>query len=381
MPAYQSGQPASLRVVNPGSSGSPCGASSGDCREVPDISADASPSSGYVIYWNGGGLAAPTQTQGWQVVGGTSGAAPAWAAVIALANASAPCNGVAIGFANPALYHAAAGAFTATFNDVTAGENDMTGTNLGQYAAGSGYDMGSGLGSPNAAALAGALCTDAIALANPGAQRSVIHSAVSLQIRASDTRGAPVSYSATGLPAGLSINPATGTITGQPSGLGTSNVTIAAANGTGTSAQTTFAWTIQGKPTISHVSLGGVRAARPTLKFTLTAGRDAPALKDVSVTLPRGLHFSRSRAKISVTGRTRRHLRFRAFLRHGSLVLQLRTARQQLHVTISYPRLRSTGSLSAQVSRHRTARLTVTVHVTDSAALATKLSAKVRPRG
>ena len=45
MPAYQQ----ALGIVT-GSSGTPCAATSGDCREVPDVSADADPSSGYIIY-------------------------------------------------------------------------------------------------------------------------------------------------------------------------------------------------------------------------------------------------------------------------------------------------------------------------------------------
>ena len=45
MPAYQ--QP--LGTVS-GSSGTPCANSSGDCREVPDVSADADPSTGYIVY-------------------------------------------------------------------------------------------------------------------------------------------------------------------------------------------------------------------------------------------------------------------------------------------------------------------------------------------
>src|SRR5581483_11910365 len=154
MPDYQTEAPSSLHVINGGSSGSPCGASSGDCREVPDVSADASPSTGYVIYWNGSGSAGLGAPQGWQVVGGTSGAAPAWAALIALTNASGTCAGTPIGFANPALYNAAGSAYAADFNDVTSGNNDMTGINGGQFAAAPGYDMATGLGTPNGAALA-----------------------------------------------------------------------------------------------------------------------------------------------------------------------------------------------------------------------------------
>ena len=51
MPAYQS----ALGTVS-GSSGTPCANAGGDCREVPDVSADADPSSGYVMYDNVDGL-------------------------------------------------------------------------------------------------------------------------------------------------------------------------------------------------------------------------------------------------------------------------------------------------------------------------------------
>ncbi|MBV9605081.1 MAG: putative Ig domain-containing protein [Solirubrobacterales bacterium] len=380
MPSYQAAAPASLHVVNSGSSGSPCGAGSGYCREVPDVSADASPSTGYVIYWNGSNGAGGTAPVGWQVVGGTSGAAPTWAALIALANASSACRGTSVGFANPALYNAAGAAYAADFNDTTAGNNDMTGTNLGQFAAGPGYDMASGLGTPNGSALAGSLCTDAIALANPGAQRSTLHAPVSLQIKASDTRGEGVVFSASGLPAGLSINASTGKISGSPRHIGTSTVTVSASDATGTTSRTSFAWTIQTNPTLSRLSLSGVGAARPKLSFTLTAGRDAPKLKTVTLTLPRGLRFTRSRAKVTVTGVGGRRIRYSVSLQHGTLVLKVSTPALQLHVTVSYPRLQATGGLVADAARHRASRLSLTVRPTDALARTTRLSTKVRPR-
>jgi subtilase family serine protease len=380
MPSYQSQEPGSLRVINSNSSGSTCAASSGYCREVPDVSADASPSAGYVIYWNGANTAGSDQMRGWQVVGGTSGAAPTWAALIALANASAACKGTAIGFANPALYYAAATGYGNDFNDVTQGNNDMTGTNGGQFPAGPGYDMATGLGSPNGLPLAASLCTDAIALPNPGTQRTVLGSSVSLQINASDTHGASLTYGASGLPAGLSINSSTGKITGRPPRLGASTVTVTATNRSGTTAQTTFSWTIQGNPTLSRVSLANVAAARPKLSFTLTAGRDAPLVKTLSVALPAGLSFTKSRSTVTVTGPRGKHLKLTRTLQRGSLVLRLRTATPQVHVTISYPRLQSTSSLAAQLARRRSTRVTISVRVTDGASRATKLTARVKPR-
>ncbi len=380
MPSYQSGAPASLHVINGNSSGSQCNASSGDCREVPDVSADGDPGTGYVIYWNGQGDAAgfPPPTQGWQVVGGTSAAAPAWAALIALANASGRCGGVPIGFANPALYDAAASAYGADFDDITSGNNDMTGLNGGLYPAGAGYDMATGLGSPNGAALVQSLCTDAIAFANPGAQFSTIKKAVSLQLKAVSTRGGAVTYKATGLPNGLTLDPSTGKVTGKPKRLGTSTVTVTATDAANSTTQTTFGWTIENPPTLSRVSLSSVGASRPTLAFTAASGRDEPALKSISIVLPRGLHFTKSRSTVSVTGPKGKHLRFTASLAHGGLVVTLRTATSQVRVTISSPRLAASGSLTAALARHQATRVTLTVRVTDADKLTTKLTQKTK---
>jgi subtilase family serine protease len=381
MPSYQSSAPGFLHVINSNSSGSTCSATSGDCREVPDVSADGDPATGYVIYWNGSGDATgvPPPTQGWQVVGGTSAAAPAWAALIALANASGRCGGVAIGFANPALYDAAASAYGADFNDITSGDNDMTGLNGGLYPAGAGYDMATGLGSPNGTALAQSLCTDSIALTNPGAQHSTIRKAVSLQLKAVATRGGAVTYKATGLPSGLTLDGSSGKVTGKPTKLGTSTVTVTATDAAGSTTQTSFGWTIEHPPTLTRVSVSRVGASRPTLSFTATAGRDEPALKTISIVLPRGLHFTKSRSTVSVTGPRGKHLRFKASLQHDALVLTLGTPSSQVRVTISSPRLAASGSLTAALARHQAPRVTLTVRVTDAAKLTTRLTGKTKP--
>ena len=72
----------------------------------------------------------------------------------------APAAGKAIGFANPALYDAAGSAYSSDFHDITSGNNDYTpdGYTGGLYPAGTGYDMASGLGTPNGGPLAGTLC-------------------------------------------------------------------------------------------------------------------------------------------------------------------------------------------------------------------------------
>jgi subtilase family serine protease len=380
MPSYQSGAPGFLHVINGNSTGSTCHPTAGDCREVPDVSADGDPGTGYVIYWNGSGDATgfPPPTQGWQVVGGTSAAAPAWAALIALANASGRCGGIPIGFANPGLYDAAANAYGTDFNDITSGDNDMTGLNGGLYPAGAGYDMATGLGSPTGTALVQSLCSDAISIPNPGSQFSAVRKAVSLQLKAVSTRGDGVTYKATGLPSGLSLDASTGKVTGKPNRLGTSTVTVIATDAADTTTQTTFRWTIENPPTVTRVSLSSVGASRPTLSFTVAAGRNEPALKTISIVLPRGLHFTKSRSTVSVTGPRGKHLRFTASLKDGGLVVTLRTATPQARITISSPRLAASGSLTAALARHQTTRVTLTVRVTDAVKLTTRLTAKTR---
>jgi subtilase family serine protease len=163
MPSYQARAAPALHVFRRGSSRSACD-STRYCREVPDVSADANPATGYLIYWNGSH--AVNGPVGWRTVGGTSAAAPTWAAVIGLANASHLCKSP-IGFANPRLYAIAGSAYAVMFHDVTVGDNDFTGAGAGKYRAAPGYDMASGLGTPHASALAVGLCSKTAPYALP----------------------------------------------------------------------------------------------------------------------------------------------------------------------------------------------------------------------
>jgi hypothetical protein len=123
-------------------------------REQPDVSADADPETGYVIFHQGQ----------WLTVGGTSASTPLWAALLALTDAQ--CAASPVGFVNPTLYHVASAADPVpVMNDIVANSNfpgnvnnDFTGRGGGHYAVRAGYDMGTGVGVPLAAALAGQLC-------------------------------------------------------------------------------------------------------------------------------------------------------------------------------------------------------------------------------
>jgi kumamolisin len=104
-------------------------------RGVPDVCADADPQTG-VVRMNISGKGEPT--------GGTSAAAPLWAALIARLNQglNARC-----GFLNEVLYTKFA---KGVLNDITSGNN-------GAYAAGPGWDACTGLGSPDGEKLLQAL--------------------------------------------------------------------------------------------------------------------------------------------------------------------------------------------------------------------------------
>jgi kumamolisin len=104
-------------------------------RGLPDVAGDADPATGYDVYVDGQAA----------VFGGTSAVAPLWAGLIACIN---ELLGKRAGFLNSTLYTQVVGA---------GGLHDITSGNNGSYAAGPGWDACTGLGSPDGAAIAGAL--------------------------------------------------------------------------------------------------------------------------------------------------------------------------------------------------------------------------------
>jgi hypothetical protein len=88
-------------------------------------------------------------------IAGTSLATPRWAGFMALVNQQA--NGTSVGFLNPTAYRLAQGAsYSTIFHDITTGDNFNTSSpNL--FTAVTGYDLVTGLGSPNGQAMINAL--------------------------------------------------------------------------------------------------------------------------------------------------------------------------------------------------------------------------------
>jgi len=114
-------------------------------RSVPDVAANASSATGYFLVVDGSST----------VSGGTSAAAPLWAALIARINAIA---GKRSGYFTPLLYGNAegqSGLGTVVCRSIDVGDNATAA--IGGYSAVPGYDAVTGWGAPKGAALLGAL--------------------------------------------------------------------------------------------------------------------------------------------------------------------------------------------------------------------------------
>ena len=91
---------------------------------------------------------------------------------------------------------------------------------------------------------------------------------MNLAISASDGDGNPLTYSATGLPAGLSIGSSTGRITGTPTTQKGNNVIVTVSDGQA-SATATFTWTLVTPDTTAPTNPSG---------FTVTLSNGRPSL-------------------------------------------------------------------------------------------------------
>ena len=119
--------------------------------------------------------------------------------------------------------------------------------------------------------------------------------AFSYQITATNS---PTSYSASGLPAGLSVNTSTGVISGTPTATGTSNITIGATNTGGTGNATVAVTTNVATPVITSATTatGQVGVA---FSYQITAS-NSPTSYSAS-NLPAGLSVNTSTGAISGT--------------------------------------------------------------------------------
>ena len=202
-----------------------------------DVAADADPNTGAAVYdtSNGNG--------GWNEVGGTSESSPMIAAVFALAGN----NGDGGNNAADSIY-----THTGNLYEVTASSNGTCTPPAADSVlctatgAANTYNGPTGWGTPDGlTAFQTTAAANTVTVTNPGSQTGTVGTAASLQISATDSAsGQTLTYSATGLPAGLSINSTTGLISGTPTTAGTNSVTVTAKDTTGATGSASFTWTI-----------------------------------------------------------------------------------------------------------------------------------------
>jgi cyanophycinase-like exopeptidase len=84
-----------------------------------------------------------------------------------------------------------------------------------------------------------------VTVTNPGSQTAAPGTSTSLQLVGSDSAsGQTLRWSATGLPAGLTVNATTGLVTGTPTTAGVYTATVTATDTTGATGSAAFTWTI-----------------------------------------------------------------------------------------------------------------------------------------
>jgi serine protease len=146
-----------------------------------------------------------------------------------------------------------------------------------------------------------------VTVTNPGNQTSTTGSTVSLQIHATDSpqSGQTLTYGATGLPAGLSINTSSGLVSGTPTAGGSNSVTVTAQDTTGANGSTAFSWTINvaaNKVTVTNPGNQTSRVSRSvTLQIHATDSATGQTLTYSATGLPTGLHISATSGTISGT--------------------------------------------------------------------------------
>jgi subtilase family serine protease len=121
------------------------GAQAFGMRTTPDVSYNAAVNGGVLV----------VQGDSIWLVGGTSAGSPQWAGIFALANDAGAATGMGpMGFANPTLYSIYNSArYGADFHDITEGDNTLAGAPVAGYEADLGYDLATGIGTPDVANL------------------------------------------------------------------------------------------------------------------------------------------------------------------------------------------------------------------------------------
>lgn len=145
-----------------------------------------------------------------------------------------------------------------------------------------------------------------VTVAAVSAQTTAVGGAAELR-NSAEGGTAPYTWSATGLPAGLSITPATGTVSGTATTAGTSTVTVTATDRAGKTGSTSFTWTVTtgqgGSPTLTNPGNQTSTIGRPVTLPLRAAGGSAPYSFKAS-NLPAGLTVNPATGTVTGTPTT-----------------------------------------------------------------------------
>ncbi|MBW8832842.1 MAG: S53 family peptidase [Burkholderiales bacterium] len=259
-------------------------------RAVADVSFNADPYTGqYVAVMPKG-----SSSVSWVSAGGTSLSTPQWAGLVAVANAlRAQSAKAALGAPHVALYTQIAqvpGTYAASFGDISSGSDGTCAT----CSAKTGYDVPTGLGTPNVTALlmalggaAGTTVTAPAAPIAPIVSAATVSGKVgsALSYTVSVSGGAATNFTLTGAPGGMTITSG-GVISWSAPVAGTYAVTVTAANASSG---------LSGKGVISVVIAAATPPVITAPAITGTVGK--PLSGAITVSSPSGSSLS-----IQITG-------------------------------------------------------------------------------
>jgi subtilase family serine protease len=257
-------------------------------RSVSDVTFNADPSSGQYLAVIPSGSTTPS----WYSAGGTSLATPQWAGILSVTNAlRAQSAQAALGDAHARLYTIAAqhAPYASAFYDITQGSDGGCAV---CYAA-IGYDLPSGIGTPNVTSLLTALVAAPTLLAPVVTAASVSGTAgTPLSFTVSVTASDAVSYALSNAPAGMSVN-ASGLVSWAAPLIGTYAVTgIAKDAVTGLSGQGVYTVTIAAAQPPSVLSAAVNGTAGTALNYAVSVTHANPVSYQLGASSPSGMSIS-----------------------------------------------------------------------------------------
>ncbi|WP_188564750.1 S53 family peptidase [Undibacterium terreum] len=260
-------------------------------RNVADVSFNADPNTGQYLAV----ISSGSSTVSWLSAGGTSLSTPQWAGLIAIANANRALNAkAALGAPHAVLYSQIAsvpGTYASVFADVTKGSDGT----CSACTAKSGYDILTGLGTPNVSSLLNSLSGATVTAAAPVVVPASIsgQAGTALSFTVSVTAPNSVTYSLSGAPSGMAISSA-GAVTWAAPVAGTYAVTVTAKDSkTGLTGQGVYTVTIAAlsAPVVNGGSVSG--KAGTALSFAVSVTNANPVTYTLG-SAPAGMTISSS---------------------------------------------------------------------------------------